>query len=883
MADRSDSNNNNNNNTTLKRLADSLEPAPNKRSRTGNTTRTGQACDRCKIRKIRCDARPGGCSPCLQNNSECKTTDRITGRAIQRGHTENLENENTQLKMYIIELQAQLKQHGVEPGAPPAPQPGYAPIQLPFGASWDSPQSNGGYQSTGNTERHGIPVGCIGDNYLGVASENNWLSAIEGTSLALFGTKIDLAEFMPPEPNPDASAMSYQTFLGHAFGSSPTKQPELPDYQQCKVYAEWYFRSIQNFTPILHKPDFMNLIYRMYHDAYQPSPAETVMVHMMLAVMNFQWSSRNGSEQARSSSFEHYHFALTFIPQLITGHKLEDIQALTLICSQLRNQPRPGAAWMFTNMVIGLAIESGLHRSVKSWSTTATQLSAHTIEMRKRIFWSLLLFHVAISSKLGRPMPLRFEDFDIEIPDAVDDNLPGEQDMTKWKRCSWRAAIQGFKLLKILMQVCSTIYTVRSSSVPYEVNVRQLEKDLQAFQAQVPPELAGGPQTREEDRVSALYLQVSAAECELLLHHPALCRATSTQVVGANLDLCLAASNKMLHAAAQLKQLKSLDTTWYYGTDFLAAIFTTLFALTEKRDQMTSANLQQLRQDMDSWLEIMGEVGKLLGTGPKLQEAVRNIIEYSIGNINRHLTAKTASAAIATATAAAVPPDATNGQEQQDPQQTYEHNNDYYSGGSASATNTDRQRQYSVDGQTHAGQAQAAPFTDAVPQYYQQHQYAAQAMAAYNNATYDPDAMKSNIEAQLNTELGAGADGSSSQHTSPQHAQATTQYMAAFQSPAQQSAFQAPSTPAAMQPGAFQNSGHAAWRHFADNMLGSMGVNVTATTDYGMSPAGGMILKTDGSGLGTPPVGSFGGMQMPADGNQSWPLIHYQNSDGTQG
>jgi hypothetical protein len=605
----------------LKRASDGQPPSA-KKAKT-SSSRTGQACDRCKIRKIRCDARPGGCSPCLQNNSECKTTDRITGRAISRGHTENLENENTNLKMYIIELQAQLRQNGQEPGPPPAAQPGYAPLTSPYGTGWDN-APHGAYGQASPSERHNstgslLPefrAGCIGDNYLGVASENNWLSPIEGTSLALFGAKIDLAEFTAPESNSDTSAMSYQTFLAHAFGHSPAKRPDLPPYDNCKVFVEWYFRSVQGFTPILHKPDFMDMLYRIYHEGYQPSAAERVMVHMVLAIINFQFSSRNDpneSAQARSSSLEHYHYSLTFIPQLFTSHKLEDIQALALICAQLRNQPRPGAAWMFTNTVLGLAIESGLHRSAKSWASTTTEQMAHTIEMRKRVFWSLLLFHVAISGKLGRPMPLRLEDFDIEIPEPIDDNLPSETNLTKWKKCSWRSAIQGFKLLKILMQVFSTIYAIRSSTVSYEVNVRQLEKDLQAFEQQIPPELSCGPQTRQEDRVSALFIRLSVAECELLLHHPSLCRSHSPQAISNNLEVSLAASNKMLTVATQLKQLKSLDTTWYYATDFLAAIFTTLFAYTEKRDHITSADLQRLTQDMDAWLDVMGDVGQLLG------------------------------------------------------------------------------------------------------------------------------------------------------------------------------------------------------------------------------------------------------------------------------
>jgi hypothetical protein len=87
----------------------------------------------------------------------------------------------------------------------------------------------------------------------------------------------------------------------------------------------------------------------------------------------------------------------------------------------------------------------------------------------------------------------------------------------------------------------------------------------------------------------------------------------SPQITAGNLDDCLDASAKILDISEKLKALKSLDATWYFATDYLAAIFTTLFACNERQNQMTSQNLQQLQRDMDRWLEVMGEVGKLLG------------------------------------------------------------------------------------------------------------------------------------------------------------------------------------------------------------------------------------------------------------------------------
>lgn len=790
--------------------------------------------------------------------------------------------------MYMVELQQQLREHGVEPKqAPPVPSYMAGASQAPY---WQQAQSWGNMyggnnataspqlrdrQSSQSSLLPDFRAGCIGDNYLGVSSENNWLSPIEGTSLALFGTKIDLAEFMPGDDDPTASAMSYKTFLSHAFGRVYPQRPELPAYEQCKIYSEWYFRSIQPFIPLLHKPDFLNLLDRIHNQNYQPRPAESVMVHMVLAVINFQFSVRNGNDQAREDAMSHYHYACSFIPELITGHTLEDIQALALICSQLRNQPRPGAAWMFTNLVMGLAIESGLHRSAKAWQNSGVDQDPHHVEMRKRTFWSILLFHVHISGKLGRPMPLRLEDFDIEMPEPKPDCLPGEA-VGKWKSCSFRAGIEGFKLLKIMMQVYSTIYSIRSTG-QYEMNVRQLEKDVETFHQQLPPELRGGPQTQEEDRVSALYLDLSVAECQLLLHHPSLCRSASPQLMNQNLDTCLLWSSKLLESALQLKTLKSLDTTWYYSTDFLAAIFTTLFAYTERRDQMTSQDVQRLRQDMDSWVDVMGEVANLLGafknhskeatftdTRPgatsQLVASIRAIIEFSLGNIQRHLAAKTASAAI---TSTSSP--------EQPTQQLYNATNGYSNDYSAQTNGDMNQSQAYAQDQTHNNYPpQNFAYAHAHPPAPTSNgMYNTQANIAFDSSAYTTEESKPNIEAELVASM------------AQQQAQqpAPTNFMAAFQSPNPQvtNGFQHSPQTATLNGPAYPQAGPAAWRHFTDSMMTTVN-----GPDYNL-PAGALISLNGKSADGSTDMAamSMGNMPLPTGdaSGQPWPLIHYTGGE----
>ncbi|CAK4034358.1 Activator of stress 1 [Lecanosticta acicola] len=851
------------------------------KKKTSGSTRTGQACDRCKVRKIRCDARPGGCSPCLQNNTECKTTDRITGRATSRGHTEQIENENAMLKMYMIELQQQLRNNGLEPKPAPSSSQGNDGSwedmhtwnsQPPSNSAADSTQEHGDRQSPQGSLLPHFRPDCIGDNYLGVSSENNWLSPIEGTSLALFGTKIDLAEFMPSESDPAEAPMSYRTFLNYAFGRTQPYTPELPPYEQCKVYAEWYFRSVQQFIPILHKPDFMDLLKRIHHDNYQSNAAETVMVHMVLAVINYQFSARNGNDQARQDAMSHYHYALSFVPELIAGHTLQDIQALTIICSQLRNQPRPGATWMFTNLVMGLAIESGLHRSARAWQGSTMNQDPHHLEMRKRIFWSLMITHVHVSGKLGRPMPLRVEDFDIEMPEPTPDHLPEETELSEWKRCSWRAGASGFPLLRIMMQVYSTIYSIKSTG-QYETNVKALEKELDEFAESIPPELRGGRETTDEDRVSALYLDISIAECQLLLHHPSLCRSSSPQVMSSNLDTCIHWSGRLRSSAVQLKTLKSLDTTWYYATDFLAAIFTTLFASTERREQMDSSDLQRLRHEMDQWLDVMGEVGTLLGTGPALQSAVRGIIDFSLDHISAHVAAKTASAAV---TSTASPPS----QDQTPAQQPYENANSangYYSEHSGTQDlNGVQHPAYNEAQQGHASQGPATyppptqyPYGTAQPNGIP---YATTTPAGFDTAAYPSD-QKPDMEAELAAHTASIA--------TPQQP-VPSNFMQAISSPAPgSSGFQQPPQVAVMNgQAAFPQSGPAAWRHFADNMM----TNVSGQ-DY-MNSAGALMAmsagKPDASVLPSEmAVATMGNFQVPAgDPNQPWPLIHYNGGSG---
>jgi hypothetical protein len=346
------------------------------------------------------------------------------------------------------------------------------------------------------------------------------------------------------------------------------------------------------------------------------------MVHMVFAIMFFQYAVRNfedSNQQAylNAQSNLHYHYALGMFYDLSCSHTLQDAQAMALICSHLRNFPKPGASWMLSMTALTLAIELGLHRSAKRWSPEST-MSAYDIEIRKRTFWSILAINLTLSGKLGRPMPIRSEGFDIEIPEPMDDDVMAETEMNLSQRsgkCLHNIGLQAFKISALFLEMYSTIYAVRRSPETYIETVNNLEADLRQWKEGLPAELVRGSSgsNAQEGRVFALYAEFWALEFRMLLRHPAVSLTMDPTFNAESMRICLECSRQMLSVVKHLQVFKSLDTTWYNSAVFVMAITTTLFAQWEKRNETSPAELAALRVEMDEWLNIMADVGALLG------------------------------------------------------------------------------------------------------------------------------------------------------------------------------------------------------------------------------------------------------------------------------
>ena len=344
------------------------------------------------------------------------------------------------------------------------------------------------------------------------------------------------------------------------------------------------------------------------------------MVHTMFAIMYCQYAVRapdsaiHQAELNRSSNF-HYHYALGFFAQLMASHTLADVQALTMLCLHIRNLPKPGPCWMITSIVLNLAVELGLHRSAKRWAPS-TERSILEIELRKRVFWSILMIHASIAGNLGRPMALRSDDMDVEVYEAIDDDLLDETgiDTSRQGKCNFLVGYQVALMVPIMMDLYNTIYSVKRSPQNYINTVRRLEERIHEWKEQWPRELKEESASDNElGRVHSQYLAIEELRARLLLRHPSLSLSASAEFNGENLNVCMEVSQKMLGHVKQLQSVMSLDGTWQTTALYVLAIATSLFGHWEQRDQMTPSALAALREDMNSWISIIGDMSNLLG------------------------------------------------------------------------------------------------------------------------------------------------------------------------------------------------------------------------------------------------------------------------------
>ncbi|KAL9115867.1 MAG: hypothetical protein Q9227_000235 [Pyrenula ochraceoflavens] len=572
-------------------------------------SRTGQACDRCKERKMRCDPNPLGCKPCQDKNVPCRTTDRITGKASERGHTERLE---AQLEMLRRQLGQYVSRFGQMEGAED-PMNGGFPEYAPDGYSRhnsiaNTQSSNQQYSeepSSEITRPHGLAQGPI-----------------TGTVVDVMGSKIDIASFHCPmmdEPITNHQPVfnnNRYTFTSTILGGPKPSKPNISK-QDALGYVRTYLGAVNRYVGTVHPPSFLALVHRCYDDeSFKPSVPEEVQLHAVFAIVAFQMAIRNPSiAEAKQRESNHcYHYALGFFRELHLDSSLAAMQAMNLLLVYQRNLPKPGNAWNMAARTMVRTFDLDFHRSASKVGFQGNMLQ---IELRKRVFWSNAVIAISISLKFGKPMPFRMQDIDVELPLAIDDSEISDAGISRSLsgKCNWRPAYLGARLVPIFLDLYNKVISDRLSGPEYEKTVDQLQNSIDQWESDWFRESASDDQDESTSQGTNLYMSSWAAEYRLLLHHPSQCTSTSQAFINKSLDICHEASLRLLRNLQSLfEKFKGADFTWNSTVIFVLAAGTSIYVYDQRKQSMTRERFATMQQELTDWLRILQTADKILGS-----------------------------------------------------------------------------------------------------------------------------------------------------------------------------------------------------------------------------------------------------------------------------
>ncbi|TIC48424.1 hypothetical protein E3Q04_04465 [Wallemia mellicola] len=157
---------------------------------------------------------------------------------------------------------------------------------------------------------------------------------------------------------------------------------------------------------------------------------------------------------------------------ILTAATLEDLQSIILMIIYLQGGPFSPACWALNSMGLVLAQVSSNSLHVLFLTARNQDIGFHRKrvwgdpiqnELRKRAFWSFYMMDKHLSAMLGRPCTLNDENFDVELPSVLPDEVETEMQMTITQ---FNKLIE---LVAILGEVLRTIKSTLSTSVNVQI------------------------------------------------------------------------------------------------------------------------------------------------------------------------------------------------------------------------------------------------------------------------------------------------------------------------------------------------------------------------------------------------------------------------------
>ncbi|KAI0489999.1 fungal-specific transcription factor domain-containing protein [Xylaria cf. heliscus] len=430
--------------------------------------RNVSACNRCRLRKNRCDQKLPSCASCEKARVACVGYDPITKREIPRSYVYYLETRVDQLEALLRAQNIQFPPpENLEYCSRPGNDGGHArsPNESALSMLSEAAEVSGMPQPFPNSDDPGRPSkimrtsGTTGPKYLGSANGVSFARVVFAAVQSSVGDHRSTSDKGGIRPyksiTGNGDSMGGTSMRDSFFGlhTRPTISPApFPDRDLAWKLVELYFEHANPQIPLLHRVDFMQMFEQAYADEGRiRGPRELYTLNMVFAIgggiiMDSQTISRASGEERKQAQPEEYHAsAIIHLEACLNGGGLEELQAVLLLASFALLRPVPPGLWYIVGVAVRLAVDLGLYYEdgkdvefdlgERKGSTSVPEASDKSREaalrergrreyvrdLRRRLWWCTYAFDRIVSTCVGRPFGVSDQVITTEFPSMLED------------------------------------------------------------------------------------------------------------------------------------------------------------------------------------------------------------------------------------------------------------------------------------------------------------------------------------------------------------------------------------------------------------------------------------------------------------------------------
>ncbi|KAE8149167.1 fungal-specific transcription factor domain-containing protein [Aspergillus avenaceus] len=379
----------------------------NTSSRTRRVLRKSYACDECKRRKVRCSG-DDTCANCRRDDKLCRYSSpshRLSLLQKRLHESEQLRQDMLRAwKKYLpdVDLQDAIRVARESHSSPVVTSPKRKSISEPDHHT-EQPPTN--FTELSNAEDYEFDESQDFDNSIdgmGFLTAGPHKAGYTGPQSGIAALKFlqSLPLYLP------LHSINTPSSLDEDGGPALLPQPT----ETLNRHIDDYFSLYHPAYPILHEGTFRA---RISGALAKPRDGSwPVLYNTVLAIGAFV-----GDSNATKSDVPFYREARKHLSMdVLEKGSLSYVQAIVLMSNYLQKRNKPNAGFILIGIGFSMALAIGLHREFGMPST-----SPFTMEIRRRVWWTLFIFVSGAQLTLGRPA-VSLVGVNIRLPANLDDH-----------------------------------------------------------------------------------------------------------------------------------------------------------------------------------------------------------------------------------------------------------------------------------------------------------------------------------------------------------------------------------------------------------------------------------------------------------------------------